>query len=186
MSMYLQNLDLLRLKAPTFYQRLIADEYHHHLLHVLDAGDGRAILQLGDRRCYLHRADDTESEMQQLFAPADAENEEQTLVIFGLGMGHCLDYLARHRWKYRQVHVIEPFDNIFKFMLSRRELSALLNMHNVAIHVIREPKEISDLIWGQITSFANLKLLYHLSYCGIFTELYQELGAPLREPRKRI
>ena len=101
MSMYVKNLDLLKQKAPTFYQRLINDEYRHPLLQVLDEDRGSLRLYLGERRCYLHSVYDTEREMQKLFGPADVDNEEQTLVIFGLGMGHCLDYLAKHHLKYR-------------------------------------------------------------------------------------
>jgi hypothetical protein len=111
--------------------------------------------------------------MQQLFK--EAGGPDQTLFIFGLGFGHCLDYLREHRIEFREVHIIEPFCNIFKTMLVHRELNALLRQ-NIYLHLVRNPADMRDLLWNQTPNMANLKLLYHLSYRSIFSELFTEMG----------
>ena len=121
MSTYLKNLDSIKRKSPDFYDKLITDEFRHPQLQVFDEVQGSIKLQLGDRCCFLHSVYDTEREMQHLFGQAN--NEEQTLIIFGLGMGYCVDYLVEHHVKYRDVHIIEPFDNVFKVLLAQRDLA---------------------------------------------------------------
>jgi hypothetical protein len=172
MSTYSKNLDFLRQKAPDFFNKIITDEFHHPRLQVLAEVQGSIKLQLSDRCCFLHSAYNTEREMQNLFSQSN--DEEQTLVIFGLGLGYCVDYLAKHHMKYREVHIIEPFDNVFKVLLARRDLSALLSLDHLSLHLIREPQEMSGLIWNQLQLNTTVKLLYHLSYRSIFTEFYDE------------
>ena len=77
--------------------------------------------------------------MQQLFQ--EVMGDDQTLFIFGFGFGRCLDYLEEHRIKFREVHIIEPFCNIFKVMLARRDLSALLRQ-NIYIHLVSNPSDM--------------------------------------------
>ncbi len=173
MSTYLKNLDSIKRKSPGFYDKLITDEFRHPQLQVLDEVQGSVKLQLGDRCCFLHSVYDTEREMQHLFGQAN--NEEQTLIIFGLGMGYCVDYLVEHHVKYREVHIIEPFDNVFKVLLAQRDLNSLLNLNRLSLDLIREPQEMSGLIWNQLQLNATIKLLYHLSYRSIFSEFYDEV-----------
>ena len=111
--------------------------------------------------------------MQNLFGQAN--DEEQTLIIFGLGMGYCLDYLVEHQVKYREVHIIEPFDNVFNVVLAKRDLSALLSLDRLSLDMIREPQEMYGLIWNQLQLNTDIKLLYHLSYRSIFSEFYDEV-----------
>jgi hypothetical protein len=173
MSIYLKNLEFLKKTSPAFYQRATGDECRHPALQLLEEAHSLR-LQLGECCCYLHSAYDLDREMRRLFERAD--NEEQTLIIFGLGMGYCLDYMVEHRLKYRAVHVIEPFNNIFQAMLSRRDLPALLARDNVFIHLFSNPQEMSQFLWSQIQYSTGIKLLSHLSYCSIFADFYAEAG----------
>ncbi|MGD0622017.1 MAG: 6-hydroxymethylpterin diphosphokinase MptE-like protein [Thermacetogeniaceae bacterium] len=173
MGIYSKNLDFFKRKAPDFFDKLITDEFRHPQLQVLDELQGSIKLQLGDRCCFLHSVYDKEREMQNLFGQAN--DDEQTLIIFGLGMGYCVDYLVEHHVKYREVHIIEPFDNVFKVMLAQRDLSALLSLDHLSLHLIREPQEMYGLIWNQLQLNTTIKLLYHLSYRSIFTEFYDEV-----------
>ncbi len=172
MGTYSNNLDFLKRNAPGFFDKLMTDEFRHPQLQVADEAQGSIKLQFGDRCCFLHSVYNTEREMQHLFGQAD--DEKQTLIIFGLGMGYCMDYLVEHQVKYREVHIIEPFDNVFKAVLARRDLSALLSQDRLSLHLIREPQDMHGLIWNQLQLNTTIKLLYHLSYRSIFTEFYDE------------
>ena len=173
MSAYSKNLDFFKQKAPDFFDKIITDEFHHPQLQVSNEVQGSIKLQLGGRCCFLHSVYDTEREMRNLFGQAN--NEEQTLIIFGLGKGYCVDYLLEHHVKYREVHIIEPFDNVFKAVLAQRDLSTLLSLDHLSFHLVREPQDMYGLIWNQLQLNTTIKLLYHLSYRSIFTEFHDEV-----------
>jgi hypothetical protein len=173
MSIYSKNLDFFQHKAPVFFDSLLTAKFRHPQLQVLAEAQGSLSLQLGNRSCFLHSVYDTEREMRHLFGPAD--DEEQTLIIFGLGMGYCLDYLVEHRIKYRQVHIIEPFDNIFNAVLAKRDLSAPLSLDHLSLDMVKEPREMQALIWDLLQHHTSVKVLYHLSYRSIFSEFYDEV-----------
>jgi hypothetical protein len=171
MDIYKKNIDFLKEKFPAALDLMARDDFSHPQLWVLE-DQGSPVLQLDDRRCFLHSTYNIEREMQQLFK--EAGGPDQTLFIFGFGLGHCLDYLKEHQIEFREVHIIEPFCNIFKALLARRDLDALLRQ-KVYLHLVRNPSDMRDLLWSQAPNMTNLRLLYHLSYRSIFSEFFEEM-----------
>lgn len=132
------------------------------------------ILQKEQCLCYLHSTFDTDREMREMFKGAG--QSDQVLIVFGLGMGKCLDYIREHHIEYKKVQIFEPFNNIIRETLKYRDLASLLSLPNVSISIISEAKDVAEFLFMEVLYSSNIKVLYHLSYRSIFPELFDEIN----------
>ncbi|MGE5390768.1 MAG: motility associated factor glycosyltransferase family protein [Deltaproteobacteria bacterium] len=91
-------------------------------------------------------------------------------------MGHCIDYIREKRLKYKQILIIEPFNNVFMELLKKRDIASLLNMKNLSVTLFKDPHEIIPQIIGMTISSRKVNVLYHLSYRSIYQDLFQEIA----------
>lgn len=174
MNMWIKNSKLLKAYFPDFYKRAVSADYVCNDLQIFGLNDGNLFLQSPSSRCYLHSSYSVDREMKELFR--DTNDPEQILIIFGLGMGYCLEYIQKQDIRYRKVLILEPFNNIFREMLKIRDFGHLLRKRDVSITIFNDVQKIMPQIMGQVMSSKKVKFLYHLSYRSIFKEIYQEIS----------
>jgi hypothetical protein len=174
MNNWIKNAQLLKKYFPDFYKKAVTTDYACNDLQISSVNQENLLLQSPSCRCFLHSSYDVDREMEELFR--DTDDPEQILIIFGLGMGHCLDYIRKQHIRYRQVLILEPFNNIFREMLKIRDLGSLLRKKDVSIIIFNDTRKIMPNIIGQVMASKKVKFLYHLSYRSVFAEIYQEIS----------
>lgn len=178
---WLKNSSFLKGKFAEFYEKAVSQDFGYKNLRITDIAEGNLLLESEQCRCFLHSTYSIEREMQELLQ--DGDDPEQILIIFGLGMGHCLDYIEEKRFKYKQVLVLEPFNNVFRELLKTRDLEKLLRKRNVSLSIFRDAREVMPQIMGQIMTSKKVKFVFHLSYRTVFAEIYQEISRIFSEEK---
>ncbi len=181
MNVWIKNSKLLKRYFPDFYTKAISLDYACNDLQITGLNDGNLFLQSSTCNCFLHSTYNIDREMRELFR--EATDSEQILIIFGLGMGYCLDYIQKQRIRYRRVLILEPFNNIFREMLKIRDLELLLKKRNVSLSIFNDPREIMPQIMGQIMTSRKVKFIYHMSYRSLYGEVYQEISRIFSEEK---
>ena len=174
MKMWIKNSELLKRHFPDFYKKAVYVDYTYSSLKISSLNDEKLFLQSPSCSCFLHSTYNVDREMQELFREAD--DPEQILIIFGLGMGYCLDYIQKQKIRYRKVLVLEPFNNIFREMLKWRDLELLLKKRAVSLSIFNDVRQIMPQIMGQVMTSRKVKFVYHMSYRSIYSEVYQEIS----------
>ncbi|MDD4803197.1 MAG: DUF115 domain-containing protein [Syntrophomonas sp.] len=174
MNMWIKNSKLLKTYFPDFYKKSVSSDYACNDLQIYELKEKNLSLQSPSCRCYLHSSYNVDREMHELFR--DTDDPEQILIIFGLGMGYCLEYIQKQHIRYRKVLILEPFNNIFREMLKIRDFGPLLRKRDVSIIIFNDAQKVMPQIMGQVMTSKKVKFLYHLSYRSIFEEIYQEIS----------
>jgi hypothetical protein len=182
MNMWIKNSKLLKKYFPDFYTKAVSPDYARNDLQITGLNDGNLFMQSPSCNCFLHSTYNVDREMQELFREAD--DPEQILIIFGLGMGHCLDYINKQQIRYRKVLILEPFNNIFREMLKTRDLELLLKKRDVSLSIFNDPREIMPQVIGQVMTSRKVKILYHLSYRSLFEDIYQEISRLFNDEKR--
>jgi len=174
MNMWIKNSNFLKMNFSNFYNKATAVDYACNGLQVSSLTNGNLFLQSPSCRCFLHSTYNIDREMQELLRESD--DPEQILIIFGLGMGYCLDYIQKQRVRYRRVLILEPFNNIFRELLKFRDLELLLKKKGVSLSIFNDVRQIIPQIMGQVMNSRKVKFIYHLSYRSLYSDVYQEIS----------
>lgn len=174
MNLWFRNTNFLKANFPDFYQKVVSEEFSCPGLSILpDNNKENWVLQYKQVYCYLHSTLSVQREMEELFS--GDMHSEQVLIILGLGMGYCIDYLREKKLKYKKILILEPYNNIFRELLKHRDIAALLSQPELSVLLFYEPRDIIARIMGESLSSRNVKILYHMSYRSVFDGLYQEI-----------
>ncbi|MEN6325464.1 MAG: 6-hydroxymethylpterin diphosphokinase MptE-like protein [Syntrophomonas sp.] len=175
-NMWFKNSNYLKKNFPEWLEVATSKEFNHSILQIFPANSPQCpIVQLNKTKCYLHSLFNIEREMKKMFQ--DAGGEEQILVIFGLGMGHCLDYIKKTKLKYKKILVFEPYNNIIQEMLKSKDFSELLlNMHDVSINIFKDPRQVAEALLFESLHNKNIKLIYSISYRSLFPDFFDEIS----------
>ncbi|WP_054693843.1 motility associated factor glycosyltransferase family protein [Syntrophomonas palmitatica] len=175
MDFWVRNSNLLKKYYPEFYQRVILRDFYCPDMNITDEANGNLRISKASCNCFLHSSYNIEREMEQMFKGI-SDDPNQTIIIFGLGLGYCLDYIRQHRVKYQTVIVLEPYNNIFRKLLEKRDISELLKMKSVSLNLFTNPLEIIPQLMGQVMLSRNINILFHLSYRSLFEDIFQEMS----------
>jgi hypothetical protein len=168
-------MDLLREQYPDFYRHVISSENIVPDMQIEEtAQPGNYLVKSGGARCHLHSAYDIDREMEALFRPLSGE-DSQVIVIFGLGYGHCLDYIRKKRIKYKRVVIFEPCSNILAEVLKKRQILEILGRKDVYLHLLRLPNDMAAYLLEEALESKTVKMLYHISYMTLFKKVYDEV-----------
>ena len=173
-----ENLNLLKNQYPAFFTAVISPDFSNPELEIneLPSQPGNYSLGYGDNLLNLHSAYDIDHEMEELFANLPATDEEnQVILIFGLGYGHCLDYIKKKRIKYKRVIIFEPYNNIIQEVLKKRTIKELLGRRNVYVHLFKLPNEMASLLIQETMSSRNVTILFHIAYRTLYKDLYDNV-----------
>jgi hypothetical protein len=170
-----QNMDYLKTQFPDFYGHIISPQFVVPGMSVEDTGQpGNFMLSAGAVRCGLHSAYDIDREMAELFRPLDGD-DNQVIVIFGLGYGHCLDYLRKKRIKFKRLVIFEPCSNILAEVLKKRHILEILGRSNVYLHLMNRPNDMASFLLQEAFESRTVKMLYHISYMTLFKGIYDNV-----------
>ena len=170
-----QNMKFLMEKFPDFYNNLTNPNFSIQELSIRDTDKANNyILTYNDVKCSLHSVYNVNREMERLFKPLTGE-ENQVIVIFGLGYGHCLDYIRKNRIRYKKIVIFEPCTNILHEVLKKRGVLELLGMENLFLHLLNLPNDMARYLLQEAMESKTVKILYHISYRALFSDIYDNV-----------
>ena len=182
-SVQSQNIDYLKKFFGEFYQNMVKPEFFLKGLKVQESGQtGNYLLSLDGIQCNLHSKFSVEREMEMLFKPVGKE-KNPVIVIFGLGYGHCIDYIKKKRIQYKKLVIFEPCTNILQEVLKKRSVQELLGMKDLFLHLFRTPNDMAKYLLSEALESKTVKILYHLSYMSLFTDIYDNVLRSFRGER---
>ena len=185
-SLLHENMRILKEQYPAFHDVLISPAFSNPNLSISEITQpNNFMLQSGQTRCFLHSTFNIDREMQELFKPLP-DDDNQVILIFGLGYGHCLDYLKKKRIKYKKVLVFEPYNNIMLEVLKKRPLKELFGRPNIFVNVSKIANDIAAMILQEVLGAKNVKLLFHISYMTIYKELYDNILRTFRSEKNSV
>ncbi|MBV5337857.1 MAG: hypothetical protein J0653_08045, partial [Deltaproteobacteria bacterium] len=78
------------------------------------------VLERERSRCFLHSLFDVKREMKSMFQGVN--RDAQILVIFGLGLGHAVEYAGENLPNLEKVYVVEPSSAVLTTLLRQPEV----------------------------------------------------------------
>ena len=181
-----QNLSILEKSFPDFYNALTSTEFSYPGLTLSPVDqEGNYYLNHNQINCLLHSTYNIEREMQELFKPLTQE-DNQVILIFGLGYGHCLDYIKKHRIKYKRVIIFEPYNNILFEVLKKRSVKEIFGHKNVFVHLFKYPNEMASFLLKEAMGSKTVKILYHVSYMTLYKDLYDNVQRTFRSEKNSV
>ena len=181
-----ENLHVLKTQYQSFYNALMSREFSHPDLKLSETDQpGNYTIQCNNTTCTLHSGYNIDREMRELFKPLE-NDDNQVILIFGLGYGYCLDYIKKKRIKYKKVVFFEPYNNILMEVLKKRTLKDIFGRPNVFVHLFKLPNEMASLLFQETLGSKNVKLLFHLSYRTIFKDLYDNVLRTFRNEKTSV
>ena len=182
-SLQKQNLDYLKNHFPDFYKNLSDKALVQEGLTIQSGvGEGNYDMSLNGAQCCLHSQYDIEREMRMLFKPV-VNDEKPVIVIFGLGYGHCLDYIRQKKIKYKRVVIFEPCTNILYEVLKKRNVLTLLGMKDLFLHLLNRPNDMAQYLLKETMESKTVKVIYHISYMTLFKEVYDNMIRSFKNER---
>jgi len=182
-SLLKRNMDYLKANFGDFYESLTKPDFAMPDLKIGETGKpGNLLLSKGDVQCNLHSVYSVEREMEMLFRPLTGESS-QVIVIFGLGYGHCLDYIRKKHIKYKRVIVFEPCANILNHVLKNRGILEMLGMKDLYLRLMNVPNEMANYLLQEAMESRTVKILYHLSYMSLFRDIFDNVLRSFKNER---
>ena len=129
-----------------------------------------------DKLCMLHSTYNIEREAIEMFSSVDESVEG--LIVFGMGLWHCKDYIFNTFKSLRHLIIVEPDMNVFKEVLHKVDLSILgKSKVDITLIVNRNKQETINFICGilKMKDIYKMDLVYNLSYRSLYTEYFEEI-----------
>ena len=139
-----KNLQYLRKCYPHVFKVVANHEGADNLqLGVETAKNGSLNIKvkIDGNHVFLHSNYDQMREVQAILGTLNLENKD-TLIIFGFGMGYHIEKIIRTYPNMNKI-VIEPSADIFKCMLTHKDITKLLRTKNVELMVTDNPDQIA-------------------------------------------
>jgi hypothetical protein len=169
-------MDYLKSKFPDFYRNIVSPQFVVPGMKIGETGQqGNFSISVGGTRCSLHSSYDIDREMDELFKPLAPKDDNQVIVIFGVGYGHCLDYLRKKKIKFKRVVIFEPCSNILAEVMKKRHILEILGRSNVYLHLMNLPNDMAAYLLQEAYESRTVKMLYHISYMTIFKDIYDNV-----------
>lgn len=178
-----QNMEFLKTKFPGFYDNITNPKFSSPDLEIVDKEKaGEYLLTFGRVKCSLHSRYNVKREMEMLFKPLSKE-DNQVIVIFGLGYGHCIDYIRKKHIKYKRLVIFEPCTNILYEVLKKRDVIDLLGMKNLFLHLLNVPNDMAKYLLNEAMESKTVKILFHISYMTVFQDIYDNMIRAFKNER---
>jgi len=182
-SVYRQNMTFLKSKFLDFYKNLTNPSLTIPTFNINESErEGNYQISYNGIKCTLHSAFDIDREMDMLFRPLTGE-DNQVIVIFGLGYGHCIDYIRKRHIKYKRIIIFEPCTNILQEVLKKRPVLDLLGMNNLYLHLMNLPNDMAKSLLQEAMESKTVKILYHVSYMSLFGEIFDNVLRSFKNER---
>ncbi len=180
--LYEKNLSFFRQNSPVLYSTLVSEQTYVNTQVEPVADTFNFVLETTQARCFVHSIYNTEREMQQMFAGVDQETE--VIVVFGMGTGKAIDYIAGHFPKIKRVIVVEPDLNLFKKVMRELDLFKLMGQVPSLSLILNKTAQESALFFDQLTADLlelNPPMVMHYYFNSIYPRFYDEFQGTLVE-----
>ncbi|WP_048601373.1 motility associated factor glycosyltransferase family protein [Rubeoparvulum massiliense] len=178
MTIYEKNMSFFKDKAPQLYDTLSKETplYHIYLKEMPDQDN--CVIETKEAKCFLHSIYDMEHEIKMMLNQTD--NDIDTIILFGIGNGHLLEYILKKYNKLHEVIIVEPSQQLFKRYLERHDISKLLKK-DVSLTFIVNKKEnfVADALYFYMLDSKKVSIVFHVSYCSLFNSYYNNLTSHL-------
>ena len=182
-SLYNHNMTVLKDKFHDFYINLTNPNFSDPDLKIGGIKNtSNFIINKGNIECALHSVISTNREMDMLFKPI-SKDDKQVIVIFGLGYGHCLDYIRKHKIKYKKVIIFEPCTNILFEVLKKRDVLEMLGLQDMYLHLLNLPNDMAKSLLQEAMETKTIKIICHLSYRTLFKDIYDNVLRSFKNER---
>ncbi|MDR7856915.1 6-hydroxymethylpterin diphosphokinase MptE-like protein [Tissierella sp.] len=181
--MYIKNLDQLKMYYFDLYKEI--DEYNMDEMidkkYKLVENKDKSFNILIDNKVYLHSKYNPLRESAAWVEGIDLK-EEDTIVIFGLGLGYYLDFLLE-RFPDKKIIIIEPKLDIFIQSLKIKDYSDYLNKENIVFIINKDKYTIRHLIEHYVKNnkIKNLYFTHSSKYNNLYEDyidsIYKELSS---------
>ncbi|QZY54314.1 motility associated factor glycosyltransferase family protein [Crassaminicella profunda] len=174
MTLYEKNLAYFKAENEYVYNILTAGNplYFYKLEKVKDSFN--YIIENETSRCFMHSVYDTNEEIKRMFqyTPKDTE----TMVVFGLGCGYALDYIAEHYKNINKLVIVEPCLDMFKNLLENIDMLKYVNtFKTITFGINQDVDEMSEILCGYLSKNLKMSIVYNMSYRTIFNEYYESM-----------
>ncbi|MCC5910846.1 MAG: motility associated factor glycosyltransferase family protein [Clostridiaceae bacterium] len=143
-------------------------------IHLQESEDGcNYIMYNNNARCFMHSIYSIKEEMNMMFK--NVTEETDTIILYGSGHGHALDYIIENYPNVRYLLVIEPSAEIFKKLAENYDLSRVYNKIKYVRILVQHPTNIlTQYIKDALTKSKKVSLVNHISYLTIFSNEHDE------------
>lgn len=175
MSLYEKNLQFIKDNAGGIYNTIISENPIYSIKVESISDQLNYILQTDDARCFVHSIYNVEEEIKGMFSKT--QEEVSTLIIFGLGCGHSVEYAKKNFKDLKHLIVIEPSLDIFSKFLHDIDMSKLINVETKITFLINKKYEdVSSYLSEVCAEDREISLVYSISYRTIFEDYYQNMS----------
>ncbi|MDU4959248.1 MAG: 6-hydroxymethylpterin diphosphokinase MptE-like protein [Sporomusaceae bacterium] len=176
MNYYKKNLKILRQRNLPLYKHLITSLPVYPAVTEALADADNLLVKTAEGKCYLHSLYHREREWRHLFGsvPTDA----RVLILFGLGMGDVLSFVATHFPVLEHLVVIEPNLEAFKQFLTQRDLSvAMRGFGKISFIVNQTAAETTAMLTNLLDRelYSQPELIAPISYRTLYREYYHSV-----------
>lgn len=167
------NINFLKDRIPILYD-IFMNESPIFELNVTEIENGNLIIEIEEKRCFLHSVYDTNEEVIRMFE--DVEKDIDTLVIFGLGMGHSFSYIKDNFKNLSHLIIIEPSLQIFRHALNVIEINKELKaIPKISFIVNRDVHQCINFLKTLLKETPKFPVVYHFNYRHLFADYYSSL-----------
>lgn len=139
-----------------------------------DRAELNFIVEAGKARVFLHSIYDVQREMKEIFQGVDRETE--VLILFGLGLGHALEYAANILPKLEQVFLVEPSGSMLTTLLRQTEVVQCLGkVPSVTFIWNKSAEQVAGELSAQIDQQVRKKyaVAFHMAYRSLFRDYFE-------------
>lgn len=186
MNIYEANLSFFKTNAPQLYEIL---EHDSPLctVEIEESDSNNCILSANGTSCFMHSVYDIENEIQMMFK--NIENDVETIVLFGVGNGYALEYIARNYKNLKSLIVIEPSLEIFKRFLKLYDCQQLFsnkwsNEINITFAVNKDELFISRLTVQEGVRGSKNAWIKHVYVMNVFSDYFEKINSSLSKQLK--
>jgi hypothetical protein len=188
MDVYENNLQYLKQHNPDVYKTILASAPVYQSVTEFIDDAGNALVKTADGQCFLHSLYDCQREMDRQFAPL--ARDTRALVLFGLGLGDALNYIADELPALEVLVIIEPNLTVFKAFLARENLRKR-GLNCKVFFLVNQPVAAAQdaLLRLMQTQFQGaiqaMELSASVSYRTLYPDYYQAIQAMMVDAIRR-
>ncbi|AHF08655.1 motility associated factor glycosyltransferase family protein [Desulfitobacterium metallireducens] len=177
MNIYEKNLEFFRDNLEFVYNCLIFEQSRYNSKINVISDPLNLCVENEGKKCFIHSTYDINRENSRMFSSINEDVEK--LVIFGFGVGKCIDYINNNYKNLRNITIIEPDLNIFKIMLNYVDMVKLMNkIGNITFIVNKSKEEATEILWDCLKDSLTEKvdLIYNIAYRSLYLDDYEYIN----------
>lgn len=174
MGYYDKNLQHLVRFSPVLHKIVAEGQNVYEGETTLLASEKNAVVKNTKGQCYLHSCYDQQRELQQMFA--DVKDDVEVIILFGLGFGVAVPYIAKKFPLLERLIVVEPNLEVFRAFLDEVDLVNFFSDFHKVSFIVNQSEDDTNLLISDLISheqYARMEAVASISYRTLYSEYYQ-------------